>query len=283
MNQNTSFFRTYVDRFSTAADLRRGLDADSLNQISMKILDNLFSRETCNLKELIAAMKTELQSTRNPSSNEHAESIARWMHDRMGADGAIQAYELRDWLMQNHRACPGAVFNFARQKLLGEGCAKDEIFAHLLFEKVCDIASDPVLEEMALIECAFHWIDGRGVDADPERALELLIKAERLGMNDGAFNLALFYANKFGPIPESMVNFNVAAHFYARAAKGGCLMAQTNLGLLHLLKTFESANDQIGWSLLNDSIERGDTVALETITRLGLKEIKRSNPQTPLH
>lgn len=164
---------------------------------------------------------------------------------------------------------PDLLFDKARRLALGNGCRIDFAGAQHLLDRILQMRTTHFeLRKKTLIVNAIHFIDGLGVKADPNRALQLLSELARIDSGEGGFNLGLFFEGRFGPLRPLTANTDLAAFFYACSARKGDLRGQTNLALLHIENRLTHCNAAFGWSLLRDSAKRGDQVAVEAIQEL---------------
>lgn len=161
------------------------------------------------------------------------------------------------------------LYSNAREKTLGANSEQDFIDSHELIERVLELEGISIeLRGLALIFSAMNYIDGRGVKADPQRALKNLIECDKIGHEEGAFNLGLFFEGRFGKIYPISKDFNLAAFFYSRSIRMGSVYAITNLGLLHVGGYLSVSNKDLGWYLLRYAEMKGDIVATEAICKL---------------
>lgn len=84
-------------------------------------------------------------------------------------------------------------------------------------------------EAEAQYQLALKYDNGRGVDVDKKKALDLYLKAAEQGHVKAQNNLAILYEKAEG----THVNLERAEYWYLKAANGGYAGAQANLGLLY--------------------------------------------------
>ena len=256
----------------TVGDYYRSIEL-SCEQMS-RALDIPLSSVNSSIPVMVRALKKALLTDKKLVNHIEVEAFAFWMCDRWGKNGAREAFEFRQWLVQNDMAQASTFFNLAWQIDSGDGCEQDLPAAHQLFERVLEIeTNESMLRELILTKCAANLADGRGTKADPTLARSYLLAAQIFGSSEASFNLGLFFEGKFGEIPHPWIDNDLAASHYTIAMNEGNLRAQTNMALLHVYKKIADSNPTLGMEMLVDASCKGDAVAtgcLKTLKNCGL-------------
>ena len=125
--------------------------------------------------------------------------------------GCIHAAYIAD----NRKLCP-----FCRTpEATSDGEALERI------KKRAEVGDDAV----AIHQLGNYYSDGRnGLPQDHEKAMELWLRAGRLGYAMSYYNIALAYQQGLGVERD----IETAKHYYERAAMGGDVIARNNLGVI---------------------------------------------------
>lgn len=183
---------------------------------------------------------------------------------------AAQALGLRLLRLLAEDGVPHARFNLAMERFAGQHLPADPAAGNRLLQQVLDApCKDPAL--LGAVHCALadsHAL-GRGLPADPERALALYEQAAAFGSADGAYNAGLIHHGRFAPGgAERYEHLERAAGFYEVAITQGSVPALYNLAIIRLLAGFAGRDDAGGVALLQRAAAAGDARAHQALELL---------------
>lgn len=270
MNMNKLFSALRTDPSFLSSDL----PLEIRHRAIQEKLDLLVDIRELNLSQFRTKVVIHCEQNSNLFVLSCAEQIGLWMFDRQCQSGNTQGYLLLEWLSKRPDATASTLYNLAIKTQSGVGCGADLKKAFNLLKSANEIESkDSYLRGIILQAIGNSYFDGCGVMPDLELAIHYFQEAAIFGFPDAVFNMGLYYSGNLVELEASEFDYEHAARCYESILKNGHVQAQTNLGILHLLKKMENSDTEYGRTLLKRSIADRDDVAVRILAAYDAGEL----------